>query len=156
MESSISVQSKSLLNWLFDQIIFTINSDVKPSCRTNVLIWSNWHLKSKTKPIKENSIRPCRAAHLREFIWNIFTSPRWDPGRFCEIPPRRAGSLLVWKNYTFIRVSKEGAISPRRASLPNQASSPPYKQPLRKLSKNIQNRVKLQHYHIFLFSILKS
>ena len=53
MESSISVQSKSLLNWLFDQIIFTINSDVKPSCRTNVLILANWHLKSKTKPIKE-------------------------------------------------------------------------------------------------------
>ena len=26
---------------LFDQVVFTINSDVKPSCRTNVLILLN-------------------------------------------------------------------------------------------------------------------
>ena len=26
---------------LFDQVVFTINSDVKPSCRTNVLILFN-------------------------------------------------------------------------------------------------------------------
>ena len=40
MKSSILVQSKSLLcRWKkIDQVIFTINSDVKPSCRTNVFI----------------------------------------------------------------------------------------------------------------------
>ena len=60
MESSISVQSKSLYvagKRLFGQVVFTINSDVKPSCRANVL-------KNKTKLIIENSIPPCRAGPL--------------------------------------------------------------------------------------------
>ena len=64
MESSISVQSKSLLcRWkrLFDQVVFTINSDVKPSCRTNVLTLC-----------KENSVLPCRAGPLASFHMEDF------------------------------------------------------------------------------------
>ena len=46
-----------------------------------------------------------------------------------EISPMRAGSLLIWAHYIFIGVSfKEDEISPRRASPPNLASSPPYEQ----------------------------
>ena len=43
MESSTSVQSKVYVagKRLFDQVVFTINSDVKPPCRTNVLILFN-------------------------------------------------------------------------------------------------------------------
>ena len=49
---------------LFDQVVFTIKSDVKPSCRTNAFILFNWHLKNKTKLIKENSIPSCQAGPL--------------------------------------------------------------------------------------------
>ena len=44
MESSISVQSKFCYvagRRLFDQVVFTVNSDVKPSCRANVPILFN-------------------------------------------------------------------------------------------------------------------
>ena len=58
-------QKVCYVDWrLFDQVVFTINSDVKPSCRTNVLILFNYHLKNKTKLIKENSIQHCRAGSL--------------------------------------------------------------------------------------------
>ena len=30
---------------------------------------------------KETFIPPCQAAHLHMFIWQIFISPRWDPGK---------------------------------------------------------------------------
>ena len=41
-----------------------MNSDRKPSCRTNVLILFNKNLKNKTKLIKENSIPPWLAGPL--------------------------------------------------------------------------------------------
>ena len=39
--SSIKKFVMSLENRLFDQVVFTINSDLKPSYRTNVLILFN-------------------------------------------------------------------------------------------------------------------
>ena len=47
-----------------------------------------------------------------------------------EIPPRRAGSLLIY--IIFLQeFLKEGEISPRLGSPLNRTSSPPYEQPLR-------------------------
>ena len=51
--SSIKKFVMSLKKRLFGQVVFTINSDVKPLCRTNVLIL-----------FKENSILPCQAGPL--------------------------------------------------------------------------------------------
>ena len=39
--SSIKKFVTSLEKRLFDQLVFTVNSDLKPSCRTNVLILLN-------------------------------------------------------------------------------------------------------------------
>ena len=64
----------------FVKKIDQINSDVTPSCRTNVLILFNY-LKSKTKLLKETLSHLAGLAHLRVFIWKIFISPRWDPGK---------------------------------------------------------------------------
>ena len=51
--SSIKKFVMSLKKRLFGQVVFTINSDAKPLCRTNVLIL-----------FKENSILPCQAGPL--------------------------------------------------------------------------------------------
>ena len=42
-------------------------------------------------------------AHLHMFISKIFISPR-IPVKSSDIPPTRAGSLLIWTHYTFIEV----------------------------------------------------
>ena len=57
---------------LFDRVIFTIKSDVKPSCRANIPTLFDQHLKNKTKLIKENSIPPCRAGSLARICLENF------------------------------------------------------------------------------------
>ena len=57
---------------LLDQVVFTINGDVKPLCWTNVLLLFNEHLKNKTKLIKEKSILsfrggPLARVHMEDF-----------------------------------------------------------------------------------------
>ena len=76
------------------------NKQWRKSCRTNVLIlfiiWkktakqNKTKIKSKTKLVKENSIPPCRLAHLPVFIWKILISPRWNPGKI-KWDPTKAG-----------------------------------------------------------------
>ena len=61
---------------LFDQKFFTINSDAKPSCRTNILTLfeeKNW--------LKKTLSHLAGLAHLHVFIRKIFISPWWDPGK---------------------------------------------------------------------------
>ena len=100
MESSVSVQSNCLLNRLFDQAVFTIKRDVKPSCRPNVLILLfNSHMKSKTKLIKETSIPLCRAGPLARVYMEKFSS------RLGGTPAKSSKIPLLIRTYSFIRKS---------------------------------------------------
>ena len=97
-----SVAGKRLL----DQIVFTINSDVKPLCRTNVFFLINiWKIKlSQLKKI---------ISRLALLSWPTCTclygkfSSRLGGmlGKLTEISPRQAASLLIWMHYIFIRDS---------------------------------------------------
>ena len=94
--------------------------------------------------IKENSIPPCRAGPLARVHKENFISPRWDLAKLSKISPRRAGSLLIWTHYIFIRVSLRTVRSllGDQGSSPNRASSPPNEQPRRKkLNKKIKHDV---------------
>ena len=160
MESSIWVQSKSLLCHSKKTVwssSFYNNSDVKPLCRTNVLLvkhvrlhYVQWSLKCfttqmflyylvsiwKTKQslLKKTLSRPAELAYLRVFIWKIFISPRWDLGKI-KWDLTWAGWFASHMNgiYFYKSFFKEGEISPSRASPHNRISSPPYEQPLRRM-----------------------
>ena len=91
---------------LFDQVVFTINSDVKPLCRTNLIILSNWYLKNKRSwllIIENYSAMPgwltcaCSYGKCSSCLGGISSKSR-------EISPGWAGSLLIWTHYIVIRV----------------------------------------------------
>ena len=66
---------------LFDQVVFIIDSDAKPSYRTNVLILFNiW--KTKQSWLKKSLSHLAGLAHLHVFIWKIFILPWWN---LCKI-----------------------------------------------------------------------
>ena len=89
---------------LFDQVGFAINSDVKPSCRTNVRIISLISEKlNKTDERKLYLTLPgwptcaCSYGKCLSHLGGI-------PAKLSEIPPKRAGSRLI-RRHIFIRVS---------------------------------------------------
>ena len=88
--SSIRKFVMSLKKRLFVQVVFTINVDVKPLYRTNVLIFypavPGW---------------PTCACSYGKFSSRLGEIS----AKSSEISPRWAGSLLIWTYYIFIRVS---------------------------------------------------
>ena len=53
--------------------------------------------KVKQNWLKKMLSHPAGLAHLRVFIWKIFSSDLGViPAKSSEIPPRRSGSLLIW------------------------------------------------------------
>ena len=71
---------------LFDKVVFTINSDVKPLYRTMFLYCLINIRKTKQSWLKKTLSHLAGLAHLRVFIWKIFISPRWDPGKIKRDP----------------------------------------------------------------------
>ena len=81
--------------------------------------------------MKENSIPPCRAGRLMRVLMENFHLA-WVRSRQNQVRSHLGGlARLSYERIVFYRsFFKEGEISPRQASQPNRASSPPYEQPL--------------------------
>ena len=110
MESSFSFQSKSLFvagKRSFDQVVFTINSDVKPLCRTNVFIFLINIWKIKLSQLKKTLSRLALPGWPTcTCLYGKFSSRLGGmSAKLSEISPRQAASLLIWTHYIFIRVS---------------------------------------------------
>ena len=89
---------------LFDQIVFAIISDVKQSFKTKVLVL----FKLTSEKRNKSGVGPLACVHLEKYH-PVSVGSRQNQVRFC------LGKFL-----------KEDQISPRQASLRNQASSPPF------------------------------
>ena len=99
----------------------------------NVPLLFKQHLKNKTKLIKENSIPPCWAGplarvHMENFHLAWVGFPQNQVRSHLGGLARFSHERIIF----FYEFLKEGEISPRQASPPNLASSPSYKQPLKK------------------------